>query len=353
MRGRSTHFDWSDRWEAVEPSSQEIDAPSIWEFRLTTRPPFGSDASVPPGPDPEPLDGERDLVLTWATPFPGAEEFWTTAELRRALEAAPDRPWRRIGERVTFPWPAEGSGATPRFAVKRQAFAAGLLSGLDKDPLALEFTALVSLQGQVSVPRPVLHVHSARLGRSALVMEEVLHRRSLRQAIAADPAPAARARAEAPRLAALVAGLHESGYHHRDLYLQHVVVREGDGELVLLDLGRAGRGIPPRFRRGRPWRPSWLPWVSGRHVRARWFQKDLAAIHVSAGEAYRDALLDALLPEYLRLRGLPSEAVDAWGRAVRRRSARMAARVPRVTDPETREGDAVEREVDGRFLSRS
>ena len=337
----------------MEPSSQEIGAPSIWEFRLTTRPLFGSDASVPPGPDPEPLDGERDLVLTWATPSPGAEGFWTNAELRRALESAPDRPWRRIGERVTFPWPEEGSGATPRFAVKRQAFFAGLLSGLDKDPLALEFTALVSLQGQVSVPRPVLHVHSARLGRSALVMEEVLHRRSLRQAIAADPVPVARARAEAPRLAALVAGLHESGYHHRDLYLQHVVVREGDGELVLLDLGRAGRGIPPRLRRGRAWRPSWLPWVSGRHVRARWFQKDLAAIHVSAGEGYRDALLEALLPEYLRLRGLPPEALGPWDGAVRRRSARMAARVPRVTDPETREGDAVEREVDDRFLPRS
>ena len=108
-----------------------------------------------------------------------------------------------------------------------------------------------------------------------------------------------------------------------------------------------------RRRRGRAWRPSWLPWVSGRHVRARWFQKDLAAIHVSAGEGYRDALLEALLPEYLRLRGLPPEALGPWDRAVRRRSARMAARVPRVTDPETREGDAVEREVDDRFLPRS
>ena len=324
---------------------------------MTTRALFGSDDPVPAGPDLEPLEAEGDLLLTWASPcFPGAEELWTMDELRRALEAAPDRPWRRIGERVTFPWPAEGSGVSPRFVVKRQPYSMGALpgfpSGLHRDPLALEFTALLSLRGQVSVPTPVLHVHSASLGRSLLVMEEVSHRVSLRQAIAADPVPVARARAEAPRLAALVARLHECGYHHRDLYLQHVVVREGDGELVLLDLGRAGRGIPPRFRRGRPWRPSWLPWVSGRHVRARWFQKDLAAIHVSAGEAYRDALLDALLPEYLRLRGLPSEAVDAWGRAVRRRSARMATRVPRVTDPETREGDAVERDVDDRFLPR-
>ncbi len=247
---------------------------------------------------------------------------WSRAELVAIMRAAPAETWRSVPGRVTFPWP-QGAPTSPDalgVVVKRFDRGSGWLSRLAADPAGCEFRALEGLQGLgIPVPEPILHAWSPELGRSMVLMAEVPHRRSLRQAIAAAPDPVAKAKAEALQLAELAARLHGAGWYHRDLYLQHVVEHGGDGSLVLLDLGRAR---------------------CERRPRARWFQKDLSALYLSGGEEYREALLGVLLPEYFRRRGLPVADLAGWEQAIRRRSARVWARTPRHVDPGTREGAA-------------
>ncbi len=311
----------------MEPYTSEIERHSIWEFRLTGCALSGSDEAMASRPDPIPLTDDLQVVEWEASLGSHSAGRWTRAELASAMGAEPTTTWRSIPGRVTFPWPQAPtpSPSSARVVIKRFDRAQGWLGRRSPDPARAEYEALVALCGLgIPVPQPILHARSPRLGRSMVLMEEVPHRRSLRQAIAADADPVHRARAEALRLAELAARLHGAGWYHRDLYLQHLVEREGDGELVLLDLGRA----------------RW-----GRRPRARWFQKDLSALHLSGAEDYREALLGELLPEYFRLRGLSSAALPAWERAIRRRSARVLARHPRHVDTGTREG--ADRDPDG------
>jgi tRNA A-37 threonylcarbamoyl transferase component Bud32 len=140
---------------------------------------------------------------------------------------------------------------------------------------------------------------------SVVVMERVRHTQTLRDALeTADAKERARLGAA---LSKLVVRLHSEGFHHRDLYLQHVLVPADDGALVLIDVGRVARGS-----------------------RARWLVKDLAALlhstpaRVTAHEKLRFAArwLDAL--------GITgSSARRRWLRAIERKRARMSARVPR------------------------
>lgn len=304
----------------MEPYTEEIERHSIWEFRLTSCALTGSDAAMAPRPDPIPLAADLQVVDWEASAGSGSTGRWSREQLASAMGAEPSTTWRSVPGRVTFPWPQGAEPPRPggRVVVKRFDRERGWLGHPRTDPARTEHEALVALREVgIPVPTPILHAHSPRLGRSMVLMGEVPHRRSLRQAIAADPDPLHRARAEALRLAELAARLHGAGWYHRDLYLQHVVEREGDGELVLLDLGRA----------------RW-----GRRPRSRWFQKDLSALHLSGGEEYREALLGELLPEYFRLRALSPRALPAWERAIRRRSARVLARLPRHVDTGTREG---------------
>lgn len=304
----------------MEPYTEEIERHSIWEFRLTSRALSGSDAAMPPRPDPIQLASDLQVVEREAGSDSRSAGRWSRAELASAMGAEPETTWRAIPGRVTFPWPQGAQPSPPggRVVVKRFDRVRSWLGRLGPDPARAEYDALMALFSLgLPVPEPILHARSPRLERSMVLMGEVPHRRSLRQAIAADPDPVHRARAEALRLAELAARLHGAGWYHRDLYLQHVVEREGDGELVLLDLGRARRERRPR---------------------ARWFQKDLSALHLSGGEEYREALLGELLPEYFRLRALSPAALPAWERAIRRRSARVLARLPRHVDEGTREG---------------
>lgn len=315
----------------MEPYTEEIERPSIWEFRLTSHALSGSDARMASRPDSDRLAADLRVVGQDGAPAAGAVGGWSREGILEALLAEPTDTWRTIPGRVTFPWRQGDADPGGRGSViKRFDTARGLRGRWAADPARREFEALRRLRDLgLPVPEPVLHAQSVSLGRSMLIMDEVRHTRSLRQAIAADDDPLARAHAEGVRLAALVGELHGSGWYHRDLYLQHVVEREGDGALVLLDLGRARHQRQPR---------------------PRWFHKDLAALHVSAGAAYRDALLGALLPEYFRARQLPVADLAAWERAILRRSARVGARIPRHGDPGTREGETVEGEVDDRFL---
>lgn len=152
---------------------------------------------------------------------------------------------------------------------------------------------------------------TARCGlRSVLAMEEVLGAVPLPEALAAGTA---RERARLCRdLGALVARLHGAGLFHRDLYLEHLLVRRAEGscapELVLLDAGRVLR---------RPLRPG------------RWAAKDLAACLHSFPRALGDGPRRLAFLAYCAARGLNAEAGSRLLRALRARRVRMERHRPR------------------------
>jgi tRNA A-37 threonylcarbamoyl transferase component Bud32 len=143
--------------------------------------------------------------------------------------------------------------------------------------------------------------------RSAVIMEHVVHAETLREALArADQRERARLCAA---LLAIVARLHARGWYHRDLYLQHFVVRASDGALVLIDVGRARREDRPR---------------------ARWLVKDLAALLHSTPSAVTDRERLGFLARWMSAMRITARgARRSFLRAVIRKRARMAAHVPR------------------------
>lgn len=173
-----------------------------------------------------------------------------------------------------------------------------------------EYDNLVALAASgLPVPRAVTWAEedTGAGRRSAVVMERIVHRETVRDRLARVAAGERRELARA--LCAIVVRLHAQGFVHRDLYLQHVLVRADDGALVLIDAGRVRRWKAPR---------------------ARWFVKDLAALlhstpdRVSARERLR------FLSTWLDARGITGRAVRRrWLRAVVAKRARMAAHVPR------------------------
>jgi hypothetical protein len=153
-----------------------------------------------------------------------------------------------------------------------------------------------------------------------LAMERVPHRETLEVRLARAPRPERRRLVR--RLAVLCAGLHASGWFHRDLYLGHWILAEDplahdpdppSERLVLLDVGRARQRRRPR---------------------RRWWTKDLAALAYSAPAAVGERERWAFLLRYLRERGLPSGDAPAWARRIDRRQARMARHTPRHVYPD-------------------
>lgn len=218
------------------------------------------------------------------------------------LGAQPAEFLRRVPGREAFLW-AGAAGAT--LVVKRvhEPFALGLRS-----PAAVEYENLRGLE-RAGIPVPRALGWSARragplgLSRcSAVAMERVEHAETLRERLA-RATPAERG-ALAERLLALVLRLHQAGWYHRDLYLQHFVLR-GE-ELVLLDVGRA------RHRRS---------------PRGRWFEKDLAALLHSTPRSVPVRERLHFLARYLAARGIRRRR--RWLRAILRRERHMAAHVPR------------------------
>lgn len=161
----------------------------------------------------------------------------------------------------------------------------------------------------IAVPRAIdwCVERTAEGCRSVVVMERVAHRVTLREHFVSVTA---RERRDLVReLAGLVARMHAHGFVHRDLYLQHVLVRSRDGALVLIDAGRVRHWNRPR---------------------ARWFVKDLAALLHSTPACVS-------VPDRLRFLALWLDARGIVNRSARRRflrtvlakRARMAAHVPR------------------------
>ena len=239
----------------------------------------------------------------------GGGEHETLEELlRRIFAARPRSALRSIPGRLTFAWPDD-----ERVVVKR--YRGGALGDALHDWRALgqarsaarreaENLRQLALCG-LPVPRALGWCEERPVWRarpSAVWMERVEHSETLRQAC--ERAPRESAARWLAVLAAHVARLHASGWYHRDLYLQHVVLR-GE-ELVLLDVGRA------------------------RHagaVRPRWFEKALAALLHSTPRSVPPRERLRFLLRYLEARGIPERR--AWLRAILRRAARMAAHQPR------------------------
>ena len=112
------------------------------------------------------------------------------------------------------------------------------------------------------------------------------------------------------RLAAMVRKLHDIPVCHRDLYLCHLFIQPGAGDLILLDLQRLI---------GQPGGP----------MRRRWKVKDLAALlHSSHLEGVTRTDRVRFLLRYLGKDRLDGEA-RTWARRVRCKARKMARHVPR------------------------
>lgn len=173
-----------------------------------------------------------------------------------------------------------------------------------------EFRALqVLAQSDVSVPRAVdwAEERSPSSRVSVCVMERVAHAETLRERLA-RARPAER-RELARALLELIVRFHATGFVHRDLYLQHLLVRSEDGVLVLIDVGRVRR------------RPAWRP---------RWLVKDLASLLHSSPDAVSAREKLRFLAGWLDARGIHARgARRRWARAIESKRARIAAHVPK------------------------
>lgn len=217
-----------------------------------------------------------------------------------ALETAPRTLLRRLPGREVFALESPQGG---RVLVKRYHEP---LAWPGPSPAEREAGRIRALAHEgFPVPR-VLAVQARRRGllerQSVLVIEWIEHRHTLRERL--REAGGQESVHLARSLAGLVARLHSSGWHHRDLYLQHILLR-GE-ELVLIDLGRVARTR-----------------------RRRWFVKDLAALLHSCPAAVSLRSRLRFFVGYARLRGLPrGEARALLGGAIAK-ERRMARHQPR------------------------
>jgi tRNA A-37 threonylcarbamoyl transferase component Bud32 len=164
------------------------------------------------------------------------------------------------------------------------------------------------------------------------VLEAIPHEESLRQRL--ERAGNDERRVLISELLELVLCLHNAGWVHRDLYLEHVVLaRRGEREaLVLLDAGRAR--APRAFRR-------------------RWLVKDLAALAHSAPRAVSRADRLRFLAGWLEgVRGSRVE-LRRFARAVERKRRRLARHAPLHADSASAEGHVDSASAEGRARAAS
>ncbi len=265
----------------------------------------------------------------WVDSAQSAREFTGLAPagvLSRIFGLEPERCLRRMPGRETFPWPGRSEWVVKRTrGGEARDHWHDRLRGRSRSPARREAENLAALRAiGVASPRPLLWVeeeaargHPSRGGRSALVLETVPHAESLRQRLERAQAPERRSLSR--ELLDLVVRLHQGGWVHRDLYLEHMVLSaEGGRErLVLLDAGRARR--PRLFVR-------------------RWLVKDLAALlHSTPGTVSRAERLRFLLGWLEDVQGSRA-AVRRWARAIERKRRALARHAPRHVDPDSVEG---------------
>jgi len=227
------------------------------------------------------------------------------------FDARPARFLRRVRGRETFAW---SEGFSVEVIVKRVHGRGGRREHDNLEALhalGLPVPRAIAWSQERSVP------FGGAVGlaaRSLVVMERIEHRETLRDRLAVA-SPAERARWSGDVLE-IVVSLHERGWYHRDLYLQHFLIARDEAgadpageKLVLIDLGRARH----RFR---PLR--------------RWFVKDVAALLHSTPAAVTPRERLRFLARYLDRRAIVDRAARrSFRRAIVRKAARMAGHVPR------------------------
>ncbi len=270
---------------------------------------------------------DEGRIRAWSA-HPGPLDGPPAEVLERLFDFRPSEWMRRLPMRETFAWPGpQGSAVVKRFLADEpgEALSALLHLRAPRSPGRREAENLRRL-AEDGFPVPAAlgwweernpgGVLERRFGRSAVLMERVAHRATLRDLCRSSPAEAQH-RWLGP-LAELVARLHALGWYHRDLYLQHVVVADGPAEvaarLVLLDVGRARRE---------------------RHPRRRWFVKDLAALQHSSPASLGWRARLRFLALYCDAVGLGErESRRALARDVLAKARRIAAHAPRHVDPD-------------------
>lgn len=146
---------------------------------------------------------------------------------------------------------------------------------------------------------------------SIVAMERIVHKETARDALRRAAAPERRKLLE--RCADLAAGFHARGWCHRDFYAHHILLRDLDGALVLIDVGRAGRARPPR---------------------GRWFVKDVGALLSSLPREVGRSERLRFVTRYLDGRGVGTPgARRRFARKAFAKAARIARRVPRDERP--------------------
>jgi tRNA A-37 threonylcarbamoyl transferase component Bud32 len=235
------------------------------------------------------------------------------------LEVRPDRWLRRVPGRETFAWPQE---PVPQVVVKRsrgddwrEAWWERLHGRPVRSHGRREYESLAALAAEgIRVPRPLGWAErgAGRKRISLVVMEHLEQRGNLRELIERGEIEPTRAWMNG--LLKLVLALHEGGWYHRDLYLDHFLVpgpepSSGPHGLCLLDVGRVRRQTRPR---------------------SRWHAKDLAALAHSTPARVPAPLRLRFLAAYFEGRGIRGRRKKRrWMRAVEARRRRMAAHTPR------------------------
>jgi len=288
-------------WALVVGASEpEATMPSILERCLVKTLPDHSQEWFEPSLDS--LQG----VLTGGPAQPLVEALF-------ALE--PEHWLRKLPDRETFLLEEGGR----RFVVKRLRRGAGSegwyerIRGLGRrSPARRECENLAAMRADgLPVPRPLAWCADSRQMRSALVMEELEHVETLRMLF--ERSGAGERDHWIGQLVELVANLHDRGWYHRDLYLEHLVVTASG--LALLDAGRVRKERKPR---------------------RRWFVKDLAALDSSVPRSVTRSERLRFLAGWLEARGLARTGeLRRWTRPVLAKARRMRAHRPRHVDHES------------------
>ncbi len=264
----------------------------------------------------------QDPRAHWA-PGLHAQEGLQLADLQALLGiSATQQLLRSVPGRETFFWPPVNPGwIIKRFAGKPtgERWYKRLASKDRRSPAQIEFENLAELSDPkwramgLRVPQPlVFYEHGPR---SLVVMARVPHSQTLREALTEKEGLWPCFRGDLLRLVLALHGLHAGERrHHRDLYLQHILLSEPAGELCLIDLGRVRAA--PRLRR-------------------RWLEKDLAALLHSCPAGVGELERLAWLALYLRRLGGELPRAQArrrlwrWARAIESRRTRMQSHTPK------------------------
>ncbi len=217
-------------------------------------------------------------------------------ELRGLLALEIQAPLRSLQGRETF---LHRTAAGQALVVKRSR--PGARPGGRR-----EHESLVRL-GELGFPVPMSLGFAVGPTGSVLAMERIAHVETARDRLASGSAD--ERRELLGRIAALLARLHLAAWRHRDFYAHHLLLREPTQELVLIDVGRAGRAPIPR---------------------GRWFVKDAGALLYSLPDSVSERERLAFLARYLDGREvLGRGARRSFVRAALAKARRIARHLPR------------------------